>query len=168
MDAGQRDPLLHQMRRTSSNWVPFPRRSRAHSWEKPFTVGGDTESPRWRNAKVYSTGYVDLARYFRPPDHRLAYAFCNILAPHQCEGRILFGSDDGAKIWLNGELVYELDVIRGAVPDQEAIPVRLREGTNPVLLKVVNQRGTWGFYFRVVGEDGAPLPGLAFSVETGS
>jgi hypothetical protein len=133
---------------------------------RPCTVGGGAESPRWRNARVYSTGYVDLARYFRPPDYRLAYAFCNIVAPGQCEGRVLFGSDDGAKVWLNGELVYELDVVRGAVPDQEAIPVRLREGANPVLLKVVNRKGTWGFYFRVVGDDGSPIPGLAFSVET--
>jgi hypothetical protein len=117
----------------------------------------------WRRKRVPVTGFINLARIYRPPDYKLAYASCNIEVPMACKGRILLGSDDGAKLWVDGKLVFELDTVRGAEADDDSIPVSLPKGRVPVLLKVANYRGTWGFYFRLVGEDGEPIPGLTFS-----
>ena len=57
---------------------------------------------------------------------------------------MLVGSDDGVKVWLNGEVVHYNPVIRGAGDYQDAFPVTLKQGTN-VLLVAVDNRGHGGF-----------------------
>ena len=128
------------------------------------TYQGDGGEASWQVAKVLSTGHVDLHHIYRPPNYRLAYAYCYVDAEEARNGKILFGSDDGAKIWLGDELVFELDVVRGAEPDDDSIPISLSKGRTPILLKVCNYKGTWGFYFRIVGQDGRAIPGVTFSV----
>ncbi len=63
-----------------------------------------------------------------------------------------FGSGDSFKAWLNGELVGASDAARDAAADQDRIRVRLTPGENRLLVKVVNHRGTSGFWF-----DASPL-----------
>ena len=57
---------------------------------------------------------------------------------------MLVGSDDGVKVWLNGEVVHYNPVERGAGDYQDAFPVTLKQGTN-VLLVAVDNRGHGGF-----------------------
>ena len=57
---------------------------------------------------------------------------------------MLVGSDDGVKVWLNGEVVHYNPVIRGAGDYEDAFPVTLKQGTN-VLLVAVDNRGHGGF-----------------------
>ena len=57
---------------------------------------------------------------------------------------MLVGSDDGVKVWLNGEVVHYNPVTRGAGDYQDAFPVTLKQGTN-VLLVAVDNRGHGGF-----------------------
>lgn len=54
------------------------------------------------------------------------------------------GSDDGVKVWLNGEVVHYNAVTRGAGDYKDAFPVTLKKGTN-VLLVAVDNRGHGGF-----------------------
>ena len=53
-------------------------------------------------------------------------------------------SDDGVKVWLNGEVVHYIPTTRGAGDYQDAFPVTLKQGTN-VLLVAVDNRGHGGF-----------------------
>ncbi len=117
----------------------------------------------WQRVGVGSTGYVDLRRLFRPSDYRCAYALCHVALSHDTNAVIHLGSDDGAKVWVEGRLVFELDITRGAEPDQNTIDAVLRKGRVPILLKVVNRRGSWGFYFRVTDEEGRALRGASWS-----
>ena len=57
---------------------------------------------------------------------------------------MLVGSDDGVKVWLNGEVVHYNPTTRGAGDYQDAFPVTLKQGTN-VLLVAVDNRGHGGF-----------------------
>ena len=56
------------------------------------------------------------------------------------------GSNDGAKVWVNGEEVFAENVGRGAAPHQDDFPVRLCEGENLVLVKITNLGGDWQLY----------------------
>jgi hypothetical protein len=77
---------------------------------------------------------------------------------HTDSGRDLelsLGSDDSFKIWLNGILVGEKKVIRGAAPDQDKLRVSLTKGDNTILMKVVNGGCGYAFYFKA---EPLPLP----------
>ncbi len=68
-----------------------------------------------------------------------------------CRLLFSFGSDDGIKVWFNGELIVSHKVTRGAAPDEELATVELHPGTNRLLIKVVNGGGIGGWYFRANG-----------------
>jgi hypothetical protein len=78
---------------------------------------------------------------------------------------LTLGSNDGLRVWLNGQLVHETNDGRPLNPGQDRIPVNLTAGWNTVLLKVVNHGGDWGAAMGVEGVDGAPVPGLKVAVE---
>jgi hypothetical protein len=41
----------------------------------------------------------------------------------ETEALLGIGSDDGVKVWLNGELVHENWIDRGVEPDDDVVPV---------------------------------------------
>ena len=69
---------------------------------------------------------------------------------------ISLGSDDGIRLWINGQEVLSKDVQRGVAPDQEKVTVSLRAGKNQLLMKITNAGGGYGFYFKALGTDGVP------------
>ena len=76
-------------------------------------------------------------------DH-VVYGSVTLNSPRKQETTMLVGSDDGVKVWLNGEVVHYNPVVRGAGDYQDAFPVTLKQGTN-VLLVAVDNRGHGGF-----------------------
>ena len=76
-------------------------------------------------------------------DH-VVYGSATLNSPRKQETTMLVGSDDGVKVWLNGEVVHYNPTTRGAGDYQDAFPVRLKQGTN-VLLVAVDNRGHGGF-----------------------
>jgi len=80
-----------------------------------------------------------------------AYAYTEINS--EKEGLYLFslGTDDGAKLWFNGEKVLDYPgEVRGILQDDVLIPVNVRKGKNTILLKVEERRGSWGFNARLL------------------
>ena len=71
-----------------------------------------------------------------------------------------FGTDDTITAWLNGEKIIEKNTRRGVKVDEDIVSVKLRRGANPVLLKVWNGDGGWGFIMRVTDKDGNAVPGI--------
>ncbi len=76
-------------------------------------------------------------------DH-VVYGSLTFNAPQQQDTTMLVGSDDGVKVWLNGEVVHYNPVQRGAADYQDAFPVTFRQGPNALLVAVDN-RGHGGF-----------------------
>ena len=56
------------------------------------------------------------------------------------------GSDDSIKIWLNGEVVHNNPMDRGAEDFQDRFKVDLKEGDNLLLVKVSELRGWWSMF----------------------
>ena len=59
------------------------------------------------------------------------------------------GSDDAIKVWLNGKVVHENPVNRGAGNFQESFKVNLKKGENKLLCAVYECGGGWSVFFGV-------------------
>ena len=69
------------------------------------------------------------------------------------DAEILLGTDDGARLWVNGKEVFVTRETRAAAPEQNKVPVRLKKGANAVLLKVANGNNPHGFYFSLTSAE---------------
>lgn len=97
---------------------------------------------------------IDFAAVFagRPVEHVVAYAFASIRRDEAGPAVIALGSDDGVRVWVNGQLVHDNAVRRGVSPDQDLVEVSLNAGENRLLVKVEQGTGGWGFCARLLGE----------------
>jgi hypothetical protein len=101
---------------------------------------GWKEFPGFRPGRV-----VDLKR-FPTSDDSVVYLYHEFDSPQAIAVPVSLGSDDGLKLWLNGELLLSENVIRGAAPDQNEATLKLKAGKNRLLVKVSNVGGEWKFY----------------------
>ena len=70
------------------------------------------------------------------------------------------GSNDGFRLWVNGEFVGDRQVYRSAAVDDDLMLVRFRKGTNLVLLKITHDVGHWGAVVRLIDKGYKPLGGV--------
>ena len=106
---------------------------------------------------------TDLAGVMSPATYTVAYAYANVTAPEDREVKLCVGSDDGIQVWLNGTKVLDENVFRGAAPDQNSVPVRLRKGENRLMVKVDTDIGGWGFYLRFLDGNDQPVTDISLS-----
>jgi len=76
------------------------------------------------------------------------------------DARLEAGVDDGIKIWLNGQVVLAANRGGKCVPEEFRADVSLRQGANPLLVKVTQSTGPWAFCIRLVKRDGKRLEGV--------
>ena len=137
-------------------------------------VGGTVGGRFWTPGTLSATGGDNIndlvnAIGFRRgnTEHHVAYGLIYIESPREQQTRVFVGSDDAVKVWLNGELVHEEHVDRGASDYQSNSPVTLKQGRNLLLVAVYQGGGWWsGFFgFEEGTEYEALLPGhrLVFS-----
>jgi HEAT repeat protein len=103
---------------------------------------------------------ANLSAFFPGQENCVAYLKAQVIAPADCEGALLLGSDDGVKAWLNGAVVHSNNIDRGDVADQDMAPIQLKKGANELLLKITQGGGGWSAHARIVGQDGQPIAGL--------
>ena len=80
-------------------------------------------------------------------DNHVAYGSIALDTPREQHTIMLAGSDDAVKVWLNGELVHNNPVDRGARDFQDQFPVTLKKGTNILLVAVYERSGAWTGFF---------------------
>ena len=83
----------------------------------------------------------------------LAYGYREIEVPEDQVVFLSLGTNDGGRLWVNGEQVWDRPEGRGLVPDNDLIPVLLRKGRNTILLKVEERGNKWGFCVRFLPFD---------------
>jgi len=81
-------------------------------------------------------------------------------APRDTVAQLRLGSDDSVKVWLDGALVWSHDERRVITLDQDVVSVTIPAGRHPLLVKVTQGVGGWGFAVRVTDENGAALRGI--------
>ncbi len=90
-------------------------------------------------------------------ENRVAYAKTNIKSNKLQKGYLLLGSDDGVKIWQNGEQIFENNVFRGCNIMDEKIDIKLLKGDNEFLFKVIQGTGGWELTAVVTDENGKAI-----------
>ena len=80
-------------------------------------------------------------------NNHVAYGLISVESPREQQTQVFVGSDDAVKVWLNGELVHEEHVDRGAHDYQSNSPVTLKQGRNLLLVAVYERGGAWSGFF---------------------
>lgn len=70
------------------------------------------------------------------------------------------GSNDGIKVWWNGEMIHGLNVARGLSAGQDQLPVSLKAGDNTLVMAIYQHGGDWGAAARLRTKDGQPVQGI--------
>jgi hypothetical protein len=130
-------------------------------------LGDKTLGKSWKKLSG-SSEYIDLKQRYPKESSALAYACAYVLAPEECDVMMRYGSDDGIKIWLNGETLVENRGHRPWRKDEFSVPARLKKGENIVILKCENAGGNWGLNLRVTDAKNRPIPRLSFRTGPGN
>ena len=111
----------------------------------------------WKKTSTGEDGYLNFLRVFyeHPEDNpadlsAIGYAYAKVESPDDRRIRLTLGSNDGAKLWVNGKVIYNEHIGRGAVADQIFLEADLNKGINHILVKVENLGSNWGLYLRLV------------------
>lgn len=96
----------------------------------------------------------------------VAYAVCYILSETKQSGLLMeIGSDDQAKVYLNGKEIYRCEHDRTYIADQDEVPnVELQAGLNVLVFKVVNGTGDWQGSIRLTDKDGNQVKGISVTL----
>ena len=74
--------------------------------------------------------------------------------------RMLIGSDDESKVYLNDVQIYECRHARSMLADDDEVSVTLSRGLNVLVFKVVNEEYGWQGSIRLTDKDGKPVKGI--------
>jgi len=131
---------------------------KAHGGETKLRVKPD-------QIETYQGGAARWVRYSSPDsvisldkavstaDYVVAYGYCEIETPQERVCYLALGSNDGGRLWLNGEPVWDYPEGRGVKPDNDILPVLLKKGCNTLLIKMEERGNVWGFCMRFVDLD---------------
>ena len=96
-----------------------------------------------------ASGFVNFSLLYGRAEHISAYALMRIYSPVSHPATLWLGSDDQARVWLNGKQIHESRGERAAIPDSDAVPVTLNAGWNTLLVRVTNQVREHALYARL-------------------
>lgn len=113
----------------------------------------DPEAAGWKLVQSEGDG-LDLIREVSNQGSVLAYLMVFVHSDTARTVRALLGSDDGARVWSNGELRWSHEIHRPIRADEDHFDLPLRAGWNRLLLKVKNDYGGYGVMLRVCDPDG--------------
>jgi hypothetical protein len=108
---------------------------------------------RWQYVKTPEQGYLSLNEIIRPSELVVTYALTYVYSPDDRKVTLYIGTDDGAKVFLNGKEVYRFLDVRIAEPDQAAVELDMKKGWNELMLKIENNLGGYAFYARLLDKD---------------
>jgi tetratricopeptide (TPR) repeat protein len=126
------------------------------------TYAGKGHEVRWRRVPAKTaTGYVELSTVLRPNSGVVAYALTFLQADQETRANLALGTSGAYRLFVNGTKVSGSDAYHLPAVDQARVQVKLRKGINRVLLKLCQESGPLGFFFRQERAEGAPVAAKA-------
>ncbi|WNR45966.1 ADP-ribosylglycohydrolase family protein [Paenibacillus roseipurpureus] len=95
---------------------------------------------------------LPLNELFGHQGQSCVYLFHNLLVPTEREASLLIGNNDAFKCWLNGELVCEAKEHTMWMPYNHRTSVKLRAGTNLLILKIIRTDSQFEFSYGFQGD----------------
>jgi putative membrane-bound dehydrogenase-like protein len=118
------------------------------------TYAGKSGKVGWRIIKPDGKSYVDIRAFLAGrSDNVVSYLYRQVESPVDQKAEVLLGTDDCAKLWVNGKLVYTNRAHGPAMPEKDRVKIQLKKGKNMLLLKVTNGSGDHGFYLTVMADE---------------
>lgn len=122
-----------------------------------------TENAKWRsmtaNSSLTNWWFADLAQTVGG-NHCVVYLKARVWCAKQQAVSLEIGTDDGVKLWINGELVHANNAVRGFTPGEDKAKATLKEGWNDFLVKITQHTLGCAAAIRVRNVDGSPIAGL--------
>jgi HEAT repeat protein len=103
---------------------------------------------------------MDLLKALGGGEQCVAYARTSIWSPQEQPARLELGSDDGLKVWLNGQVIHAQNTARPLTFASDKVDVTLKKGWNNLQVKVTQNNQGWEFCARLTKPDGGHLEGL--------
>lgn len=116
-----------------------------------FTAS-DGKEYRWQRY-TSPTGRINFASIYKKSRYVVTYAACEIISDQDKEILLGFGSDDGMKVWMNGELIWQTPYGRTACPDEDCVRAKVKKGANLLLIKVDQHGDRWALYARILDRE---------------
>ena len=114
------------------------------------SAGGGTAA--WTTIETQDPrGAVDLGEIYSRDDDLAAFGLVEIESPSDREAMMAVGSDDTLTVWVNGEQVYDYPKRRSFSAEQDRFEIRLKAGTNRIVVRCGNAGGSWMFSAAVSG-----------------
>ncbi len=117
------------------------------------------------------TGLLDYIETFEIDKETpgAAYAYCRIESPVEQKIFFLASSNDGIRMWLNGQMIHENHV--GRTVDEggiDRVPATLQAGANNLMVKVDQGLGGWGQRIILADPNGNPLKSITLQIQSPS
>jgi hypothetical protein len=110
------------------------------------TYGWGDSTIRWQKVMASPrNGVVNLSAEIGPYEWAVAYGYAEVESAEARQAVMRCGSDDGIRMWLNGQMVHTNESRRPYRPADDTATVQLKAGVNRILVKVDNARFAWAF-----------------------
>ena len=132
----------------------------------PIAAGGPVSRPVTVNKSVYNwkfvdvnepSGVVNLNRLLEGRDEAAAYAWAEVNCKAAQDVWFKMSADDDLVCWLNDKKIHQRLGDFACKIDENVVPAHLQQGTNRILLKILNGSGDWAFVLRITDRSGKPL-----------
>jgi len=107
---------------------------------------------------------VDIGKVI-PGNYRVAYVRNKVYVDHPTKVKVLIGSDDGFKFWINQKLCGQNHVARGCTPDSDVFEAQLQQGWNVIMLKITQMSAGWEFSVKMTNIDSSPIENMKLSLD---
>ena len=122
---------------------------------------------KWREVALTNEVIDFNALLGQETTQSVAYAVCYLQSEAEQRGlQMLVGSDDEAKVYLNGKQVYTNAFPRPFYAEEDKVPdIALNAGLNVLVFKVVNETSDWKGSIRFTDAQGNPVKGIKVTLD---
>jgi hypothetical protein len=124
------------------------------AWETALAKGnfGYVCPPKWYRGNPYYRGVPPhpVGHTHGGLPHSTGYARCVIESPDDMNLWAGIGVNQQGRLWVNDRLVWTNATTRAVNPDQDRIIVRMRKGTNKLLMKIEQREKAYGMAAKIV------------------
>jgi len=128
------------------------------SYDDFVSIQPKNTSPKLKNLFVASDILTDFNQLYNiNPDASIngnVYCMCILKSDRDKKLKLNFSSKDGAKVWVNHNLVHYVDVIEALDNYKYYLDINLKKGVNTLLIKVNNLEGKgWKLFASLENEN---------------
>ncbi|MBI9016261.1 MAG: ThuA domain-containing protein [Phycisphaerae bacterium] len=119
------------------------------------------EAVAWKNLSAANRGQkaINLLKEYNG-ESCVMYLATSIYVDSEQTAKVNFGSDDGAKVWINKQNVFGINASRAHTHGVDKFDIKLNKGWNTILAKITQGAGDWALSMEIRDLSGKPVKGM--------